>query len=127
MKFILHTQLIFPPEQNMATDNDYDDMPVLSLSALSALQSFYVERDTHLDTFAQFQITNKDKQLSMSDFKEDWNASQFWFTDLTASYLATSLLQNATSNTSIAVVSAPSVYIMLQKILVLIHSNWRAS
>lgn len=110
----------------MLTD-DQDDMPVLSLSALTALQSFYTERDTDLDAFHQFQANRNVEQVSMSDFKEDWNASQFWFTDATAEFLANQLLREATPETSIAVVSAPSVFIMLQNILVLSQSNSRAS
>lgn len=107
--------------------DDKDDMPVLSLSALAALQSFYTERDTDLDIFQQFQANKNDKQPSMSDFKEDWNTSQFWFTDATAMFLATQLLHEATPETSIAIVSAPSVFIMLQNLLVLSQSASRAS
>lgn len=116
----------WPPRQHTQRDmaiNDEDDMPVLSLSALAALQSFFVERDTQLDAFQQAQADRQEKQLSMSDFKEDWNASQFWFTDATAEFIATQLLHEAGSTTSIAVVSAPSVFIMLQKILVLSQSD----
>lgn len=53
----------------------------------------------------------------MDLFTEDWNASQFWYKDSTATVLATQLLAGATSDSKIAVVSAPSVYIALRNLL----------
>jgi hypothetical protein len=53
----------------------------------------------------------------MDLFGEDWNASQFWYTDATAHLIATQLLDGATENSAIAVVSAPSVYVQLRNIL----------
>ena len=96
---------------------DDDDVPVLSSTALAALQSFYTERDKQLEDFEQLR-TNKKENISISDFKEDWNASQFWFTDDTAMFLARQLLKDITTESTIAVVSAPSVYIQLKKLLV---------
>lgn len=45
------------------------------------------------------------------------NASQFWYTDATARILARQLLSGADVDDSIAVVSAPSVYIQLRNLL----------
>lgn len=53
----------------------------------------------------------------MDLFGEDWNASQFWYTDATARLLARQLLKGATEDSAIAVVSAPSVYVALRNIL----------
>ena len=53
----------------------------------------------------------------MSAFAEDWNSSQFWYNDETATTLATRLLDGATSETNIAVVSAPSVFLQLKNLL----------
>ncbi|KAL9615556.1 MAG: hypothetical protein Q9167_000069 [Letrouitia subvulpina] len=54
----------------------------------------------------------------MDMFMEDWNASQFWYTEETAVLLAKQLLQGAASDTNIAVISAPSVFIQLKNLLV---------
>lgn len=53
----------------------------------------------------------------MDLFGEDWNASQFWYTKQTADLLAHQLLDGATENSAIAVISAPSVYVALRNIL----------
>jgi len=97
----------------------------LNSSALSALQEFYTERDTRAKAFEDLRTKAEDdfdsgqqQKLSMELFTEDWNASQFWYTDETATVLAGQLLEGATSETRIAVVSAPSVYIQLRNLLV---------
>jgi hypothetical protein len=53
----------------------------------------------------------------MDAFTEDWNASQFWYSDETATLLAKRLLDGATSESAVAVVSAPSVFIQMKNIL----------
>lgn len=55
--------------------------------------------------------------LSMDAFQEDWNASQFWYDDETATTLARQLLDGASSETRIAIVSAPSVYVAICNLL----------
>jgi hypothetical protein len=57
--------------------------------------------------------------LSMSDFAEDWNASQFWYNDATATLLAERLLDGVTHETSIAVVSCPSVFVQMKNLIVI--------
>jgi hypothetical protein len=57
-------------------------------------------------------------KLSMDAFTEDWNASQFWYNDETATVLARQLLEGAADDTKIAVVSAPSAFIQLKNLLV---------
>jgi hypothetical protein len=47
----------------------------------------------------------------MSAFMEDWNASQFWYTQETADTLAREMLKGATAADAIAFVSAPSAFI----------------
>lgn len=54
----------------------------------------------------------------MDAFTEDWNVSQFWYSDETATVLARQLLDGATDETRIAVVSAPSAFIQLKNLLV---------
>jgi hypothetical protein len=82
------------------------------------------------------------KPLSIEAFTEDWNESQFWvwlttpdgvawergrtvltdgrmqYSDETASFLAKQLLDGSTADMTIAVVSAPSVFIALKNLLV---------
>lgn len=53
----------------------------------------------------------------MEAFTEDWNASQFWYTDSTATSLAKQLLENCTPETRICVLSAPSVFLQLKNLL----------
>ena len=56
--------------------------------------------------------------ISMSMFVEDWNASQFWYGDATSAVLARQLLDGATRDTRIAVVSCPSVFVMVKNLTV---------
>jgi NADH dehydrogenase (ubiquinone) 1 alpha subcomplex subunit 9 len=81
----------------------------------------------------------------MSLFTEDWNESQFWvrllfplshlyislsadtynqYSDETASHLAKQLLDGATPDMTIVVVSAPSVFVQLKNLVVSIASNF---
>ncbi|MCJ1250270.1 hypothetical protein MMC30_007496 [Trapelia coarctata] len=104
----------------MEGDSDDDDVPQLSGDALGALQEFYNERDERQRRFEELKQAAEERSsrtLSMLDFAEDWNASQFWYSDDTATTLAKQLLDGATSATCIAVVSAPSVFIQLRNML----------
>lgn len=104
---------------------DDDEPPQLPADTLRVLQEFHQETDERTKRFENlknesedaFQNGNTDGKLSMDLFGEDWNASQFWYTDETARLLAEHLLDGATETSSIAVVSAPSVYIQLRNIL----------
>jgi hypothetical protein len=92
----------------------------LPSDTLRALAEFQAERDAKAKEFedlkrqAENDFTGK---LSMDVFGEDWNASQFWYTDDTANVLARQLLYDASESSAIAVVSAPSVYVALRNIL----------
>jgi hypothetical protein len=97
----------------------------LSGDALAALKDFYSERDAHQKQFEQLKSAAEDDfegKLSMDAFTEDWNASQFWYSDETAMVLARQLLEGATDETRIAVVSAPSAFIQLKNLLV--SNSW---
>ncbi|EMR65298.1 putative n-6 adenine-specific dna methyltransferase 2 protein [Eutypa lata UCREL1] len=102
---------------------DSDDEPIaLSSHALGALKEFYAERDSHADKFARLkeaaeQNAAEGKPLSMDAFTEDWNESQFWYSDETATLLARELLDGATGDDVVAVVSAPSVFVALKNLL----------
>jgi len=94
----------------------------LSSTALDALKQFYNDRDNREKAFedlkAQVETNFGDQQpLSMSVFAEDWNASQFWYDDSTATKLARQLVDGASAETRIAVISAPSVFLQLKNLL----------
>ncbi|QPG75501.1 hypothetical protein FOA43_002856 [Brettanomyces nanus] len=113
-------------------------MRVLSAQALAALQEFQDEEKIRLEKFASmyksaednFSERNKDKKaadpivspgdngcstgLTIDDFKEDWQLSQFWYSDKTANILADALLDGADEDTVICIVSAPSVYAIIR-------------
>ncbi|KAF2155012.1 hypothetical protein K461DRAFT_291911 [Myriangium duriaei CBS 260.36] len=99
-----------------------DDIPRLNASALAALQDFYTDRDAHQKQFADLQAAAEEgfaanAAISMKQFGEDWQASQFWYTDATATTLAEQLLDGATADTHIAIISAPSVYVSMRALL----------
>ncbi|KAI1175319.1 putative N6-adenine methyltransferase-domain-containing protein [Nemania sp. FL0916] len=56
-------------------------------------------------------------ELSIHTFTEDWNESQFWYSDETANLLAAQLLDGTDDDSVIAVVSTPSAFVALKKIL----------
>jgi EEF1A lysine methyltransferase 1 len=98
-----------------------DDVPQLPADTLQLLQQFNQERDEQAKRFDELKNQAESRfekgKLSMDLFGEDWNASQFWYTDETARTLAKQLLDNADADSAVAVVSAPSVYIQLRNIL----------
>ncbi|KAL6804491.1 putative N6-adenine methyltransferase domain-containing protein [Trichoderma sp. SZMC 28012] len=99
--------------------SDSDDEPItLSAHALAALKSFEAERDEHQAKFQKLKDeAESNSLLSIDTFQEDWNESQFWYSEETANVLATELLRDATSDMTIGVVSAPSVFVALRNLL----------
>lgn len=53
----------------------------------------------------------------MSMFTEDWNASQFWYNEETANFLAKALCEGAAGK-RIAILSAPSAFVACRNYLV---------
>jgi hypothetical protein len=89
---------------------------------LAALKDFYAEKDSHQKLFDSLKDESEAnhavrKPLSMDAFVEDWNASQFWYTDGTARKLAEELLDGVSKASCVAVISAPSVFLQLKNIL----------
>ncbi|KAL2024763.1 hypothetical protein VTK56DRAFT_5584 [Thermocarpiscus australiensis] len=107
----------------MTNHESGDEELTLSSSTLNALKEFYAERDARAEQFAKLKAQAEEQHaaasqpLSMDAFTEDWNESQFWYSDETASLLARQLLDGATAETTIGVVSAPSVFVALKNIL----------
>jgi hypothetical protein len=88
----------------------------LSSSTLAALQEFYNDKNSQAkllnDSAAKEDGAPNEGPLSMSVFAEDWNQSQFWYSEATARSLAEALL--ASSPSHVAVVSAPSTFAALK-------------
>ncbi|KAF7544261.1 hypothetical protein G7Z17_g10095 [Cylindrodendrum hubeiense] len=116
---------------------DSDDEPItLSSHALAALAEFQAEKDVRQQNFEKLKTgittgagagpeagglaataADDDEPLSMSTFAEDWNESQFWYSDESANVLAEQLLDGASSSTTIGVLSTPSAFIALKNIV----------
>ncbi|XP_054714817.1 EEF1A lysine methyltransferase 1-like [Uloborus diversus] len=79
----------------------------LSEHALKALQEFYHEQEE----LKISQTVCKEHLLA-----EDWELSQFWYDDSTASTLAEAAIKGAGKNGRIACISSPTVYEYLQRI-----------
>ncbi|KAJ3592206.1 hypothetical protein NHX12_007334 [Muraenolepis orangiensis] len=86
-------------------DSD-DDEPQLSAHTLAALQEFYTSTGPD--------ATPADK-FAVGAVGENWNMSQFWYDDETATRLAEEVIHEAGDGGRIACVSAPSVYQKLKQ------------
>lgn len=129
MHWILHAQAPVIDTTNVECKSEVikmdpnDDIPQLSADTLRLLQEFNQERDEQTKRFEELKnqsedhFSNGDGKLSMHSFGEDWNASQFWYTEATARTLASQLLNDAGPCNAVAVLSAPSVYVELRNIL----------
>ena len=98
-----------------------DDEPLtLSALTLAALQEFKKEEEENVKKFIELKKRAEDedqeRKMTIHDFKEDWQLSQFWYNDSTAEILGKAILQDADENTVIAIASAPSVYAAIQKL-----------
>ncbi|XP_063807700.1 EEF1A lysine methyltransferase 1 [Pseudophryne corroboree] len=87
------------------TDDD-DDVSRLSAHTLAALQEFYAEQQQR-DSLKSGQGFDK---FAVGAVEEDWQLSQFWYSDETALCLAKEALEASGQNGRIACVSAPSIY-----------------
>ncbi|WYZ43045.1 hypothetical protein EsH8_VI_000744 [Colletotrichum jinshuiense] len=105
------------------TNSDSDDEPLtLSSHALAALAQFNAEKDSRREKFEKLKAQAEadaagEVPLSMEAFTEDWNKSQFWYSDETAKLYAEQLLEGADESTTIAVVSTPSVFVAVRNLL----------
>lgn len=98
--------------------SDDDEPLTLSLNALAALQEFKQEEQQRIEKFEkmfqkseeEFEKTKEKDQVNIDMFKEDWQLSQFWYSDETSKILGKSLLEGADENTVVVIASAPAVY-----------------
>merc|ERR1719348_2176355 len=97
-------------------DDDDDDIPQLSTNALAALQEFLQERQAQQEMEAVDEAETTDdqqqqqQQQELRHVSEDWQLSQFWYTESTALALAREALAAAGPNGRIACVSCPTLY-----------------
>ncbi|KAL2751931.1 hypothetical protein ACRALDRAFT_2030583 [Sodiomyces alcalophilus JCM 7366] len=100
----------------------------LSPQALAALAEFNAEKDGIERRFAELKAKvdeamakgsshDSDMPVTMDHFMEDWNKSQFWYSDETAKLLAGELLKGATETDTIAILSAPSVLVAMKNLM----------
>ncbi|XP_019507917.1 PREDICTED: protein-lysine N-methyltransferase N6AMT2 isoform X1 [Hipposideros armiger] len=91
------------------SDSDDDDVPQLSSHALAALQEFYAEQKQHPDP-------NGDDKYNIGVIEENWQLSQFWYSQETALRLAKEAIAAAGEGGRVACVSTPSVYQKLREL-----------
>ncbi|XP_020023248.1 EEF1A lysine methyltransferase 1 isoform X2 [Castor canadensis] len=85
------------------SDAGDDDIPQLSSHTLAALQEFYAEQNQHTDPCGE-------DKYNIGIIEENWQLSQFWYSQETALRLAQEAVDAAGEGGRIACVSAPSVY-----------------
>ena len=95
-------------------NNDDDDMPQLSADTFSALSEFYKEQEEREQQ--QVEVRDLIENGKDIDWKEDWQLSQFWYSDETANDLAKAVINAVGDGGRIACISAPTLYRACKKI-----------
>merc|ERR1719379_991436 len=100
--------------ERIDNEDDDDDIPQLSSNALAALQEFLQERQAQEQEEEEEQIAAAAGSFStekeLRHVTEDWQLSQFWYTDATAASLAKEALTAAGDRGRVACVSCPTLY-----------------
>ncbi|ELW47574.1 EEF1A lysine methyltransferase 1 [Tupaia chinensis] len=91
------------------SDSEDDDIPRLSYHTLAALQEFYAEQK-------QQTSPGGDDKYNIGIIEENWQLSQFWYSQDTALRLAQEVVGAIGEGGRIACVSAPSVYQKLREL-----------
>ncbi|ORX65845.1 hypothetical protein DL89DRAFT_286724 [Linderina pennispora] len=98
-----------------------DDSFSLSADTLAALQSFLDEKEAMDTSFerlkekAEQDFDDKQLEVTMDMFQEDWQLSQFWYDDATANFLADTALRHTEESDYVAFISAPTAYVALRR------------
>ncbi|XP_070568779.1 EEF1A lysine methyltransferase 1-like [Ptychodera flava] len=95
------------------SDSD-DDMPQLSAETLTALQEFYSEQEMKQKQIVAMQSGEIVEGIGIID--EDWQLSQFWYDEETATSLAHEALRVAGNSGRIACLSSPTLYQKLREL-----------
>ena len=98
---------------SMLNDDD-DDMPQLSADTFSALSEFYKEQEEREQQ--QVEVRDLIENGKDIDWKEDWQLSQFWYSDETANDLAKAVINAVGDGGRIACISAPTLYRACKKV-----------
>lgn len=82
------------------------------------MREFQSEQQDRAEQFQKLhdQADTDFRAKSINDFQEDWNLSQFWYSESTQELLARELIDNATKDTKTVIISAPSVYAALLRV-----------
>ncbi|XP_054384764.2 EEF1A lysine methyltransferase 1 isoform X4 [Pongo abelii] len=91
------------------SDLEDDETPQLSAHALAALQEFYAEQKQQIEP-------GEDDKYNIGIIEENWQLSQFWYSQETALRLAQEAIAAVGEGGRIACVSAPSVYQKLREL-----------
>ncbi|EDL36169.1 RIKEN cDNA 2510005D08, isoform CRA_b [Mus musculus] len=91
------------------SESEDDDIPQLSSHTLAALQEFYAEQKQSVNP-------RGDDKYNVGVIEENWQLSQFWYSQDTALRLAREAIDAAGEGGRIACVSAPSVYQKLREL-----------
>ncbi|XP_066980968.1 EEF1A lysine methyltransferase 1 [Macrobrachium rosenbergii] len=86
------------------SDSD-DDAPALSAATLGALLEFFKEQEERNDKLRQIE-----EGEIPDNFDEDWNLSQFWYSEETASALARECVRAVGPDGTVACISSPTLY-----------------
>ena len=101
-----------------------DDAPQLSADTFSALQEFYKEQEEKEEILRELNSSVIGVGINLNTAKEyncvseDWQLSQFWYDDKTASDLAEEVIRIAEANgkfSSIACVSCPTLFTAIRR------------
>ena len=92
---------------------DDDELPQLSAETFSALSEFYKEQEQRESQ--QNEVRDLIENGEDIDWKEDWQLSQFWYSEETANILAKTVINSVPDGARIACLSAPTLYRALLK------------
>ena len=92
----------------MVSPDQDDDMPQLSAETFSALSEFYKEQEERESQQSEARaLVDSGEDI---EWKEDWQLSQFWYSEETAASLARAVTKCVEGGGRVACLSAPTLY-----------------